>query len=358
MELTEIGNIRLYNQQISGTPFTSAQEIVSWLGAIQAQDFAMGNWAIGVRLPNSTEAQIEAALNEGKILRTHILRPTWHFVSAEDIYPLLALSAPQIKSVMKPWLKKLELTDALIAKSNAVLEKALAQAECLTREALAAELRQSGIITDNNRASLLLMHAEQDAIICSGPVQKNKQTYALLAKRVPQKQSLTRAETLAKLANTYFLSHGPATVQDFAWWSGLPITDARKALEAVKANFIAETINAGTYWFSPAVANFTSKPTCPYFLPAFDEFIISYKDRTAVLLSEYHKKAISNNGLFRPMVVTDGKVTGLWKRTINKDTAIIETEFFDKPTTNNISLLQQAAQKYSSFLQKNPDIQF
>ncbi|MGV3587279.1 MAG: winged helix DNA-binding domain-containing protein [Adhaeribacter sp.] len=358
MELAEIGNIRLRNQQISGTPFTSAQEVVRWMGAMQAQDFAMAKWAIGVRLPYSTESQIETALNEGKILRTHILRPTWHFVSAEDIYPMLALSAPQIKRAMKLWLKKLELTDALITKSNAVLEKALAQAECLTREALAAELRQSGIITDNNRASLLLMHAEQDALICSGPVQKDKQTYALLAKRVPQKQSLTREEALAKLANTYFQSHGPATLQDFAWWSGLPLTDARKALEAVKANFIAETINAATYWFSASVANCTSKPTSPYFLPAFDEFIISYKDRTAVLLSEHHKKVISNNGLFRPMVVTDGKVTGLWKRTINKDTVIIETEFFNTPTANNISRLQEAAQKYSIFMQKKPDIQF
>ncbi|GEO06393.1 hypothetical protein AAE02nite_40570 [Adhaeribacter aerolatus] len=356
--LEEIGNIRLHNQQISGTNFTTAQELVSWMGAMQAQDFAMAKWALGVRLPNSNETEIEAAINQGKILRTHILRPTWHFVSAEDIYPLLALSAPQIKSALKPWLKKLELTESLITKSNAVMEKALAQPECLTREALATELRQSGIITDNNRTSLLLMHAEQDAIICSGPVQKSKQTYALLAKRVPHKITLTREEALAKLAHTYFQSHGPATLQDFTWWSGLSVTDARKALELVKANFISETVNAATYWFNPDPASFTNKPTSPYFLPAFDELIISYKDRTAALLSEHHKNAISNNGLFRPMVVKDGKVIGLWKRTIKKDAVIIETEFFGTPLNVTLPFLQEAAKKYSSFLQKNPDIRF
>lgn len=356
--LEDIGNIRLHNQQISGTTFITAQEMVNWMGAIQAQDFAMAKWAIGVRLPNSTESQIEAALNHGKILRTHILRPTWHFISAEDIYPMLALSAPHIKNAMKSRFKELELTEALVTKSNTVLEKALAQPDYLTREALVAALQQSGIATDNNRASHLLMLAELDAIICSGPIQNNKQTYALMPKRVSQKQTITREEALAKLANTYFRSHSPATLHDFAWWSGLSVTDARKALELVKASFISETINSTTYWFSPDVANIPSKPAGPCLLPAFDEFIISYKDRTAALLSEHHQKAISDNGLFRPMVVTDGKVTGLWKRTIKKDSVIIEAEFFETPAFNNIPLLQKAAKKYGSFLQKNPDIRF
>jgi len=356
MLVEEIGNIRLHNQQIAGTSFTTAQEMVGWMGAMQAQDYNMAKWAIGARLPHATDKQIETALDNGEILRTHVLRPTWHLISGDDIYWLLELSASKIKTELKSRLKQLELTTAVVAKSKTILEKALANNSYLTREALVTEMQQSGIPTDNNRASHLLLCAELDCIICSGPTKNHKQTYALLPERVPQRQIFAREEALEKLAQIYFSSHGPATLQDFTWWSGLSITDARKALELVKPSFISATIGSATYWFRTESANFTSKPGSAFLLPAFDEFIISYKDRTASLLLEQHKKAISENGLFRPVVVIDGKVTGLWNRTMKKDKILLEINSFH-PINNSVrSLMQKGAEKFGSFLEKDIEI--
>lgn len=356
--LEAIGNIRLHNQQISGTTFTTAQEIVNWMGAMQAQDYNMAKWAIGVRLPNSSEQQIETALDNGEIIRTHVLRPTWHFVSANDVYWLLELSAPQIKTQLNSRHKQLEITEAIVTKSNNILEKSLANNNYLTRDELVTELQKSQIATDNNRTSHLLLRAELDGIICNGPVKNKKQTYALLPERVPHKQFLAREEALGKLAQIYFASHGPASLQDFTWWSGLSITDARKALELVKSSFISETIQSSTYWFSAASANFTNKSDGIYLLPAFDEFIISYKDRTASLLLENHKKAISDNGLFRPVLVVDDKVIGLWKRILKKSSVLIEVEFWHPPTRTAMSLMHKEAEKFSYFLEKKLDIIF
>ena len=358
MELTEIGNIRLHNQKVTGTTFTTAQEIVSWLGAMQAQDYNMAKWAVGVRLPNPTDQQIETALDKGEIIRTHVLRPTWHFVSANDVYWMLALSAPQIKTQLNSRHKQLELTESIITKSNNILEKALANHNYLTREELVAELHKSGIATDNNRASHLFLRAELDAIICSGPTKNKKQTYALLPEWVPHKQTLTREEALAKLAHIYFTSHGPATLQDFNWWSGLSITDARKALELVKSSLISETVNSVTYWFSATSANYVRKIDNAYLLPAFDEFIISYKDRTASLLLGDHKKAISENGLFRPVIIINVKVIGLWKRIINPAKVLIETEFFYPLTDSTLSHILKETEKFGKFLGKPVEILF
>lgn len=326
------------------------------MGVMQAQDYAMSKWAIGVRLPKSTDKMVEAASDKGEILRTHLLRPTWHWMAADDIYWMLELVAAQVKSSLKPRQKELELTDKTFSKAGKIIEKVLLDSNHLTREELAAELENGGIKLTGERATHLLVYAELDGLICSGAAKGNKQTYALLQKRVPTKKSLGRDEALAVLAKRYFESHGPATVQDFIWWSGLNITDGKKALEIVKAELSSVQIGAEWYWFSQSFEMPKRKKNLVNLLPAFDEFIISYKDRTASLLSEHFKHAISNNGIFRPVIVVDGKVVGLWKRMVVKDVVNIEASFFTDANKTIHPSIEKAAKDFGKFIGKTPQV--
>jgi hypothetical protein len=355
MNLADIANIRLTSQQIAQTEFKTAKDIVGWMGAMQAQDYHMVKWAIGVRLPNSTGKVIEAAINNGEIIRTHVLRPTWHLVSADDIHWMLALTAPQIKASLRSRHKELELSETVLSKSNTIIERALRGGRQLIREELMAELQKAGIATDN-RASHLMLRAELDGIMCSGAIKGGKQTYALLEERVSEKKPFTKEEALANLAKKYFTSHCPATLQDFVWWSGLSASDARHALEMVKSDFISETIDSQTYWLTNFSSIINTKKDVVQLLPAFDEFIISYKDRSASLPFANHNKTVSNNGIFRPVIVVNGQVSGIWKRTIKKDKVIVETDLFAQPDKTTKNLIEKASIQFGGFLEKKTEI--
>lgn len=352
MNLNEIALLRLANQQISTSKLKTEKEVVSWLGAVQAQDFPMSKWAVGVRLPGSTEKSVETAINSGEIIRTHALRPTWHLVSAEDIYWILELSAPQIKTAAGSRDRELELTEEAFSSCNTLLENWLRDSHFLTREELLKLLADAGFSNDNNRVSHILMRAEIDRIIGSGPAKAGKPTYALLAERVPVKKLLKRDEAAAELARRYFASHGPATLSDFAWWSGLPVKACRQAIEAIKTDFIAEVVDGETYWFHPEITVPNVEYEKIYLLPAYDEFIISYKNRAAMLTFENHLKAVSNNGVFRPVIVYKGQVIGIWKRTIKAGQVILETEYFGRPSKSIQKQVEKEFEKYLQFLEK------
>ncbi len=358
MNLTDIANKRLKSQLIDNKKNKKAKDIVEWMCAMQAQDFSMAKWAIGVRLDDSTNTQIDTAINKGEILRTHLLRPTWHFVSAEDIYWIIELAAPQIKSLIRSRNNQLELTATVINKSNDVIEKALENEKQLTREVLIAELTKAKIRTDENRASHILLCAELDKIICSGGLQGNKQTYALFEKRVKQKNILNREEAVSILAKKYFNSRCPATLQDFIWWSGLSVKEARFGLENIKSDLRSETIDSLVYWmpdsFNVSITNINSI----YLLPAFDEFLISYKNRSASIHPSLQKKAVSDNGIFRPIIVVNGQVTGIWKRTIKKDNVIIDIDFFRKHSKSELKCIEKSAEVYGNFMGKNNEVKY
>ena len=358
MTFQNISTARLYNQQFVETSFNTPKEIVAWMGAMQAQDYPMVKWAIGIRLHGSTEMSIEAALDKGEILRTHLLRPTWHLVAAEDIHWMLDLTANRIKSSMKSRDNELELDEFIYSKSNSLIQKTLTDNKNLTRDEIVAVLNFAGIATDNNRASHILMRAELDGIICSGLNKGNKQTYALLDERVPKTAIISRGDSLGKLALRYFISHGPAGLNDFVWWSGLSVSDARIALEMVKTDLISEIIGNETYWFSPTLKPINPDLNQVILLPAFDEFIISYKDRSASLLLNDHKKAVSDNGIFRPVIMINGLVTGIWKRRFLKEKVIIETDFLRQHTSSEKKQIEIEAAKYGLFLNKKAEVIF
>jgi hypothetical protein len=357
MNVTDISHLRLFNQQVVASECKSAKEVVACLGAMQSQDFPMAKWAVGVRLPGSNLKLIDSALDSGEILRTHAMRPTWHLVSSDDIYWLLELTAPQIKTSMRSRDKVLGLTEDIYSKSNALLEKALRDGKHLPREALTALFEQSGIVITENRASHLLLRAEIEGIICSGKTISKKLTYTLLPDRVPKTKLLKRDEAIVALALRYFASHGPATLQDFVWWSGLSVADSRKALDAIKANFVSETIGEVTYWCKPSISPPPFAKDGIHLLPAFDEFIISYKDRSASLPYTDHHKAVSNNGIFRPVIVQNGQVIGIWKRNLKKDKVFLETEFFTSVGKSVESQVWTTFKAYADFIMEQVEVE-
>lgn len=347
MTLNEISILRLANQQIVNPQFTSPKELLTWMGAMQAQDFLMSEMALGLRLVNGTQEMVEDAFNKGEILRTHVMRPTWHFVSGEDIYWMLDLTAGRIKSGLKSRHRQLEITQPLLHKVLGIFEKMLSENLFLTREELVTELHKEKINTSENRLSHLLFSAELESLICSGPLKGKKQTYSLLQNRIAKKKLLTKEESLAELARRYFSSHGPATVKDFAWWSGLSLREANEGLQAVKINFVSEIVDSQEYWFSTNFPDRISLHDDVYLLPAYDEFLISYKNRVASILQTNFKKAISENGIFRPIMVVNGGVCGLWKPLLKNDTVYISPDFFD----NNIRMNEKQFEIFKTRLE-------
>ena len=342
---------RLFNQHISRPSFAHPAKIIDWMGAVQAQDFGAAKWALGLRANGLTDSAIEQAFNAGEILRTHILRPTWHFVTPSDIRWMLMLTSPRVKAFNATYERKFGLEAATFHQSNRVLEQTLQGGKTLTRPQLESALREAGIPTDDLRAMLLVMRAELDGVICSGPRQGKQFTYALLEERVQPAPQRTRDEALAELSRRYFTSHGPATLADFAWWSGLSKTDARSGLEAAKSQLVSETIEGQTYWFNGTATAGQDHPQRAFLLPCYDEYIVAYADRSAITgRIQPDKLDARGNVLFNNILIIDGQVTGTWKRIPKKDQAIIELNAFTPLPPAEEQAVKAAADQYGAFL--------
>ena len=246
----DIPRYRLHNQFLAQTDITDPAEVVRRLGAVQSQDYAGGKWGLGLRMKPTTDSVIDQAFNEGKILRTHILRPTWHFVAPEDIRWMLMLSAPRVHTVNGFMYRQQGLDKPIIKKSYAVLEKVLQGNKHLTRTELGAAFSKAGMKNaEGIRLAYFIMSAELDGIIGSGPRRGKQFTYALLEERAPKVQALKREEALSEFMRRYFATRGPATLHDFTWWAGLTMADAKKGIETLQPDFVSEVIDEKTYWF-------------------------------------------------------------------------------------------------------------
>lgn len=350
MTHSEISHYRLVAQKLYETNKIAPQEVVQHLGAMQAQDYAMAKWAIGSRC-DATENEIEEAINSGQIIRTHILRPTWHFVSSEDIYWMLDLSGNQVKRLYASLALQHGYDQKKLDQVNLSIQKLLAGNNHLTRDEIMQELDIRKNAGDFSPV-IIMMNAELDGLVCNGKMKGKQITYALLEERVKKpKTSFTKEEALAKLAKRYFESHGPATLLDFSWWSGFPPTICRNAINAIELQIESITIENQTYWFGK---NFTSEDIfreSVHFLPAFDEFLISYKTREASILLEHQPKAFTKNGIFKPVILENGKVTGTWKRTFKKDHVKIETDFFNDIDPSKKEVLFEEIKSFENYLE-------
>jgi hypothetical protein len=355
MTTNDIATYRLFNQQLVSTKFTTAPELVSYFGAMQAQDYAMAKWAIGLRL-SAAESEIENAINKGDIIRTHILRPTWHFVSATDVRWMLELTAPHIKRANAIMCRKLELEDKTLKRCKIIIEKVL-RGTNLTREEIMLELDRKGIVTTGIRSALIMLDAELDGLVCNGPVRGKQFTYALLDEKIPMVKAMSKTDALTELAKRYFGSHGPATLQDFSWWSGLSLTNAALGLEAIKSTLHSAQVDKQTYWFNTLPSNEKNDFKNILFLPAFDEFMVSYKDRSASLAPSMANETITGNGIFKPIIVAEGKVVGWWKRTFKKDSVLLEAHYFNSTKKFPKQVALKAAEQYGNYLKMKTIVQ-
>jgi hypothetical protein len=347
----DLARERMRSQRLVGAPFTRPEEVVGWLGVVQAQDYAGAKWAVAQRAKACSDDAVERACNDGRILRTHVLRPTWHLVLPADIRWMLALSASRIRAAMAFYDRRLGLTEAVCARSAAALAKALRGGNHLTRGELARVLAGAGIPAAGQRLGHLMVRAEIDAVICSGARRGKQATYALLDERAPAARPRERDDALAELAHRYFTSHGPALANDFAWWAGLTVADAKRAIERAGARLREVTVGGKRHWRGARAAAPPVRGPVVHLLPNYDELVVAYGDRTASIDDARLKKigtlamVIANN-----LVSVDGRVVGGWRRLVDKKTSIVETTLVRRLDAAEQAGLREAADRYGRFV--------
>ena len=343
-----IVSARLRNHKLSSPTFQRPADVVRWFGAVQAQDFHGAKWALALRMREATNVAVEEAFNRGEILRTHLLRPTWHFVAPDDIRWLLQLTAPRINARSASTFRRYELDGQVFKRSTRVFTNALQCGKHLTRTELKAALNRAGIVAnDTVRLAHILLRAELDGLICSGPRRGNQFTYALLEERVPVSKGLSGEEALAELTRRYFASHGPATLADFVWWSGLTTNDARSGIASLDRDI--EKIDDGeTVYWSPGNLKTSRAPESDaHLLPSYDEYNVAYKNRRPVY---------DENGRFTiwdalgPTVLIGGRIVGTWSSTLDKRSVTIDLDSARNLNRNERAALGKAAQSYADFL--------
>jgi hypothetical protein len=340
---------RLVNQGIDRIRHRKATDVVEWLGAVQAQEYEPAKWALGLRMAGATEADIERAFEQGRILRTHVMRPTWHFVTPHDIRWMLELTAPSVHRRMAVYDRQLGLDAATKKRGTAVIERALGDGQYLTRVELGERLKSAGLAFTSTRLAHLAMYAELEGVICSGPRRGKKFTYALVGERAPGARRLSRDEALAELALRFFRSHGPATMRDFVWWSGLVTADARRGIEMIRAK--RQDVDGQAYWTAGAAAKAPSGSKLAHLLPIYDEYVVSYRDRTAVPHGPSMIPSGTGGGYvtFQHAVVIAGQIAGTWRLSrIARGIAIAATAL-RRLSVAERRALADAAERYGRF---------
>jgi winged helix DNA-binding protein len=339
---------RLRNQRLSSTEFKRPVDVVRWLGAVQAQEFKAAKWAIAQRMRDATDDSIEQAFNNGEIIRTHVMRPTWHFVSPKDIRWLLELTAPRVNIASGSAYRMFELDDQVFKRTNKVLARALKGGKHLTRGSLKKILSESGVAADNSiRVAHILLRAELDGVICSGPREGNQFTYALFEERVPHTRRIDRGEALATLTERYFTSHGPATLQDFMWWSGLTANDAKAGISMVQRHLTKTLFDDKVFWGPLYEESVKPKPSGACLLADFDEYVVAYKDRSAVF--DNKNPFVVRNGVLGRTVVVNGNIVGSWKQTNGKRLEI-KVKLFGPLKKGEKLAIAKAVDRYTRFL--------
>jgi Winged helix DNA-binding domain len=346
----DLARRRLVNQQIAAPTGKTVAEVVASLGAVQAQDYLGSLWALGLRLPGATEAGIERAIADRAILRTWPLRGTLHLVAAADARWMCELLAPRIILRSRTRHQELGLDEATFSRSKDLFLAALQGDRQLTRDAMFERLEAGGISAAGQRGIHILARLALEGVLCFASRLGKQQAFALLDEWAPASRRLDRDAALGEIARRYFTGHGPATLADFTWWSGLAAADAKKGLEAAQPELVQETIQGRAYWMS------TRSPAAPdktgvYLLPGFDEYLIAYKDRTAVLAEEHATKIVpGGNGMFLPMIVREGRVIGTWKRTLKKKTVEVTPAPFEPVSKADARAIEAKAVEYGRFL--------
>ena len=349
-DIAALARRRLWNQHVTRTELSRPADVVRRLGAVQAQEFDPAKWGLALRMRDGVgDADLERAFANGEMLRTHVMRPTWHFVAPDDIRWLLELTAPRVHQLVAPYRRRFELDQRMLVRGTRLMERALRDGQHLTRIELGAHLSRARMAFDGFRLGLVCMFAELEGVICSGPRRGRRFTYALVAERAPAAKRLPAEEALATLARRYFTSHGPATVRDFVWWSGLTTADAKRGLEMNGAR--AEHVEGRTYWTIGDEPSRRVRLRGVHLLPIYDEYVVAYRDRDVVphgpsLVTEGSGNPVN----FRHSLVIDGQVSGTWRTARRSNSVHIELVTFRKLNQVERAGLGNAVQRFERFL--------
>ena len=334
---------RLHNQRITHAVPSGPANVVAWFGAMQAQEYGPAKWGLGLRLARATtDAAIDRAINAGRILRTHVLRPTWHFVRPADIRWMLELTAPRIQRAMGTYRRQIGLEPGMMVRAAVIIERVLGNGPCLTRAELGAHLERAGLPVAPLPLVHFAMHAELEGLICSGPRRGKQLTYALIADRAAKARRLSRDEGLAELGRRFLRSHAPATIRDFVWWSGLRTTEAKRAFEMNGAR--SRDVDGLMYWSTSAYRRRKPRRGRIDLLPIYDEYLVAYRDRVAVPHAAYLFGAAWHS------LVINGQVTGTWRTASHAGGVRLDVTLLRRLTSAERRGLTAVVSRYSAFL--------
>ncbi len=326
-------------------------DVVEQLTAMQAQEHRYALWSVAQRAASSPDrAQLDGAFDEGRILRTHVLRPTWHFVAPSVLRWLIELSGPRVEAGNARRYRELGLDPSVLARATEVIAESVADRP-QTRRELAERLEQGGISAAGQRIAYMVMHAELTAIVCSGPMRGKQHTYAAFDERVPGAKGVQRDVALAQLTRRYFTTRGPATVDDFAWWSGLSAAQARAGLDMTSEKLSSRVVDGRTYWFAEGSGS-TEGPPAPRIdlVQCYDEVIISYRQsRDALSSPSAMFPALGRVDGFTHVVLLDGRLLGHWRATDAPAGARVETRIEKRLGGAEQDALAEAVERYRRF---------
>lgn len=351
----DITQSRLRSQRVSD-PAATVQEAVRSLGAVQGQDYGASLWAVGLRTRKGTSRIVEAAIADGSIVRTWPMRGTLHLVAAGDARWMLELLGPEMVATHARRFRELGITEALVARSQALMSAALCGGRRLVRGQLYEVLKEGGI-PGGDMAYHLAWRAAHDRVLCIGPREGKQPTFVLFDDWIPASSALPREEALARIANRYFTGHGPATIRDLGWWSGLKAADARQATAAAEG-IVSRHIDGRDYWFAEDALDSTKGTRRTFVLPAFDEYLVGYRDRAAALRPELMKVVNAGGGLLAPVVVRGGQVVATWKRKTNGKVTSVVVKPFGSPSMSWKRDVETAFRRYLRFVPVDAEIEF
>ena len=342
---------RMRAQRLSSPMPADPAAVVGWFGAVQAQDYAGAKWALTLRAPALTDAQLDQALADGTIIRTHGPRPTWHFIAPADIRWVLTAVAPRVQLRSRTMYRTYEVDAALMGRVRRVVEKTLSGGRFATRAAIGKALAGNGIDASGIRLGLIMFVLELDQVVCSGPRQGKQFTYALFDERVRGAAVLSPEEARTALAARYVASHGPVTIRDFVWWSGLTVGEAKRAFESVSPALRTERIGDHIYWSSPTEPKATRREVPPvHLMPNYDEYFIAYRDRspTAALLPL--SAPLDPMDTFAHLLCIEGRFGGFWKRTAGSRAVAVQLLPYRALNRTHRAAAETAAERYAAFL--------
>ncbi|MCW2757558.1 MAG: Winged helix DNA-binding protein [Nocardioidaceae bacterium] len=350
MHVGEVSLRRMRSVRLGGpSGLERPEDVVRWFGALQAQDVSPARWSVGQRLGSgTTEDVVQRACDEGRILRTHVLRPTWHFVCPEDLRWLQALTGPRVQAGMATALRTAGLIPDVLLRCHDLIGVALTGGVSLTRPELAEVLARGGVEVSGNPLALVMLHTELEALVCSGGQRGKQQTYALVDERVPFVQPLDRDDALVELVTRFFTGHGPATAKDLRWWSSLTLADIALGLEGAGDRLREDVVDGVTYWSAPDAEPWRPPSPAYRFLQTFDEYVVGYTESRYAFDLSGRARALPGDTLLRNgAVLLDGQVAGHWRRTVRAEQVVVETRLYDEPDRE---ALQVAADELGAFL--------